>query len=263
MYEPSQIRFRLRGRFGDLQLDAEADVPAEGVTALTGPSGAGKTTLLRCLAGLARAEGEVVVGDAVWQDARRFVPPHRRGIGYVFQEPSLLPHLSVKRNLQYAARRAGDGPGPAFGEAVAMLGLEALLARSPAALSGGERQRVAIARALLSRPRLLLMDEPLSSLDAASKAELLPYLDALHRGLRLPILYVSHDALEIARLADRTLGMAGGRLRGPARKLSPAAGDPLALLEGTQVRALARAALAAGLSIEAGEAGDLRKAGEA
>ncbi|CAN7297517.1 ATP-binding cassette domain-containing protein [Phenylobacterium sp. LjRoot225] len=263
MSQPSHIRFRLRGRFGGLQLDAEAEVPAEGVTALIGPSGAGKTTLLRCLAGLARAEGEVMVGEAVWQDARRFVPPHRRGIGYVFQEPSLLAHLSVKRNLEFAARRAGERPGPAFDDAVAMLGLEALLDRSPAALSGGERQRVAIARALLSRPELLLMDEPLSSLDAASKAELLPYLEALHRRLRLPILYVSHDALEIARLADRVLRMDGGRLRGPASELSRTAGDPLALLEANQVKALARAALAAGLSIDPIVAGEARKVGEA
>jgi molybdate transport system ATP-binding protein len=259
MDEPSHIRFRLDGRFGDLRLDAEAQIPGRGVTALIGPSGSGKTTLLRCLAGLARAEGEVAAGDAVWQDARRFVPPHRRGVGYVFQEPSLLAHLSVRGNLEFALGRAADGVGPAFDDVAAMLGLGALLDRSPAALSGGERQRVAIARALLSRPVLLLMDEPLSSLDADSKAELLPYLEALHRRLRLPILYVSHDALEIARLADRVLRMEAGRLRGPASEISPQTGDPLALLAATQVKALARAALAAGLSIEpirAEEAGE-------
>jgi molybdate transport system ATP-binding protein len=254
MHEPGHIRFRLDGRFGDLRLDVEAQIPAQGVTALIGPSGSGKTTLLRCLAGLERAEGEVAVGGLVWQDAKRFVAPHRRGVGYVFQEPSLLAHLSVRRNLEFAARRADQGPGPALDDVAAMLGLGALLDRSPAALSGGERQRVAIARALLSRPNLLLMDEPLSSLDAASKAELLPYLEALHRRLRLPILYVSHDALEIARLADRVLRMEAGRLRGPASEISPQAGDPLALLATTQVKALARAALAAGLSIEPSKA---------
>jgi molybdate transport system ATP-binding protein len=252
--DPTDIRFRLAGRFGALALDAAASIPAHGVTALVGPSGSGKTTLLRCLAGLARAEGEVAAGEAVWQDARRFEPTHRRGIGYVFQEPSLLAHLSVRQNLEYAARRAADRPGPAFADAVAMLGLEALLGRSPAALSGGERQRVAIARALLARPQLLLMDEPLSSLDASSKAELLPYLETLHRRLRLPILYVSHDALEIARLADRVLRIEAGRLRGPPSELSPGAGDPLALLDATQVRALARAALATGLTIEPAQA---------
>jgi molybdate transport system ATP-binding protein len=248
---PGEIRFRLKGRFGAFRLQAEARLPANGVTALIGPSGAGKTTLLRCLAGLARASGEVVVEDAVWQDASRFLPTHRRGVGYVFQEPSLLPHLSVRGNLEFAVRRAGGGEAPAFDDAVEMLGLRPLLERYPARLSGGERQRAAIARTLLSRPVLLLMDEPLSSLDAASKAELLPYLDALHRSLRLPVLYVSHDALEVARLADRVLRMADGRLAGLPHELSAGAGDPLELLDLAQVRALARTALAAGLTLEA------------
>lgn len=246
------IRFRLQGRFGDFPLDAEAAVPAEGVTALIGASGSGKTTLLRCLAGLARAEGEVVAGEAVWQDGRRFKPPHRRGVGYVFQEASLLPHLSVRGNLAFAEKRAGEGPGPSFAETVEMLGVQDLLERSPQALSGGERQRVAIGRALLSRPVLLLMDEPLSSLDTASKADVLPYLERLHRTLQLPILYVSHDALEVARLADRVLRIEAGRLRGPASEL--AGDDPLALLEPGQIEALARAALAAGLSVGRGTA---------
>jgi molybdate transport system ATP-binding protein len=250
MGEPDQIRFRLAGRFGGFALDAAACVPASGVTALVGPSGSGKTTLLRCLAGLARAEGEVTVAGAAWQDGRRFLPVHRRGVGYVFQEASLLPHLSVRGNLAYAARRAGAGAGPAFDEVVAMLGLPGLLERSPQALSGGERQRVAIARALLAKPVLLLMDEPLSSLDPAGKADVLPYLEAMHRALSLPVLYVSHDAVEVARLADRVLRIEGGRLRGPAHELSP--GDPLAELEEAQVRALARAALAAGITAEAG-----------
>ena len=244
------IRLRLQGRFGGFSLDAEAEFPAEGVTALIGPSGSGKTTLLRCLAGLARAEGEVEVAGARWQEGRRITPPHRRGVGYVFQEPSLLSHLSVRGNLEFAIRRAGKGAGPGFAEAVEMLGLGRLIDRTPSTLSGGERQRVAIARALLSRPILLLMDEPLSSLDAAGKADVLPYLDALHRSLRLPILYVSHDAIEVARLADRVLRIERGRLRGPATALSNGGGDPLTLLSETQVRALARAALAAGLDVE-------------
>ena len=244
------IRFRLQGRFGRFALDACAEVPATGVTALIGPSGSGKTTLLRCLAGLARAEGEVEVAGSVWQEGRNFVAPHRRGAGYVFQEPSLLPHLTVRGNLEFARRRAGAGAGVVFAEAVEMLGLQRLLDRSPQALSGGERQRAAIARALLSRPTLLLMDEPLSSLDATSKADVLPYLDALHRSLRLPILYVSHDAIEVARLADRVLRIEAGRLRGPATALSVGRPDPLALLDDRQVRALARAALAAGLDVE-------------
>lgn len=241
--ETGDINLRLMGRFGDFALEAEATIPGWGVTAIAGPSAAGKTTLLRCLAGLARAEGWVRVGQTVWQDAQTFTPAHRRGVGFVFQEPSLLPHLSVEANLRFASKRAGERPGPAFAEVVDMLGLAGLLGRSPAALSGGERQRVAIARALLSKPVLLLMDEPLSSLDPASKGEVLPYLEHLHQSLRLPIVYVSHDVLEISRLADRVIRMEAGRL-GPAIGHSA---DPLDGLTPTQVEALARAALAMGL----------------
>jgi molybdate transport system ATP-binding protein len=248
----AEIHLDLRGRFGGFRLDARAVIPARGVTAIMGPSGSGKTTLLRCLAGLARAEGRVVVGERVWQDGGLFLPTHARGVGYVFQEPSLLPHLSVKGNLAFAARRAGKRPGPGFEEVAAMLGLERLLGRSPEALSGGERQRAAIGRALLSKPALLLMDEPLSSLDAASKAEVLPYLEQLHRSLSLPILYVSHDALEVARLADRVIRMEAGKLGPVVGRRAGADADPLAVLSPDQVRALARAALAAGLDVEQG-----------
>ncbi|HEX3699295.1 MAG TPA: ATP-binding cassette domain-containing protein [Phenylobacterium sp.] len=241
----SEVRFSLKGRFGGFALDAEASLPAAGVTALVGPSGSGKTTLLRCLAGLARAEGEVRVGEAVWQDGHRFVAPHRRGVGFVFQEASLLPHLSVSQNLAFAARRAPPGEGPSLGETAEMLGLGELLTRGPQSLSGGERQRVAIGRALLSGPVLLLMDEPLSSLDVASKAEVMPYLEELHRRLNLPVLYVSHDASEVTRLADRVIRMADGRLQAGE---APSPGrDPLALMSQAQIRGLAQAALAVGL----------------
>jgi molybdate transport system ATP-binding protein len=249
------LRFRLNGRFGGFTLECEAEVPA-GVTALVGASGSGKTTLLRCVAGLARAEGRVAVGDVVWQDEHQFLPPHQRGVGVVFQEPSLLAHLSVRQNLAFAARRAPAGEGLTLGETAEMLGLVGLLQRGTDSLSGGERQRVAIARALLSRPVLLLMDEPLSSLDASSKAEVMPYLEEIHRALRIPILYVSHDATEVARLADRVLQMRAGRLA-CARTSAPTpddSHDPLALMNPGQVRALARAALAAG--IEPPEAGE-------
>jgi len=242
-----QIRFRLQGRFGDFALDVEAALPAAGVTALIGPSGSGKTTLLRGLAGLARMEGEVVVGEAVWQAGGRFLPTHRRGVGYVFQDASLLPHLSVRRNLAYAERRARLRQGLTFDAAVEMLGLGRLLDRAPAALSGGERQRASIARALLGRPALLLMDEPLSSLDADSKAEVMPFLEQLHRALALPVIYVSHDVVEVARLADRVLQIAHGRLLGPARPVARGDTDPLAQLGESRIRALARAALSAGL----------------
>jgi molybdate transport system ATP-binding protein len=209
------VEFQLQGSFGELQLDCAAALPASGVTAIMGASGSGKTTLLRCLAGLARAEGHVRVGEVVWQDGQRFEPPHGRGVGYVFQEPSLLPHLTVAENLAYAIRRAPPEPGPSLSDLAERLGFEKLLKRRPHFLSGGERQRVAIARALLSRPALLLMDEPLSSLDARSRAESLDYLQPLMAELALPVIYVTHDAGEAARLARQTLSMDEGRLAEP------------------------------------------------
>lgn len=206
------IDFRLKGRFGELGLDCAAQLPAAGVTAIMGRSGSGKTTLLRCLAGLARAEGHVRVGEAVWQDGPQFAPVHRRGVGLVFQEASLLPHLSVAENLAFAARRAPALPGPSAAELAARLGLERLLGRRPAQLSGGERQRTAIARALISRPALLLMDEPLASLDAEARAECLDYLQPLFAELGLPVIHVTHDRAEAERLAGALLVMADGRL---------------------------------------------------
>ena len=238
-----EITFALAGRFGDFALDAAATVPARGVTAIVGASGAGKTTLLRCLAGLERANGRIEVAGEVWQDAAHVTPAHRRGVGYVFQEPSLFPHLSVAKNLDFAARRAPAGPGPEGPETIRMLGLASLLDRMPDRLSGGERQRVAIARALVSKPRLLLLDEPLSSLDPQGKAEVLPFLYRLHRELALPVFLVSHDTLEVARLADRALRMQAGRLA-PVTK----ADDPLSAFDADQIRALATAALEAGLA---------------
>jgi molybdate transport system ATP-binding protein len=209
----SRIEARFQSTLGAFALDAEFSVPGQGVSALFGPSGSGKTTLLRLIAGLARAPGRLVVNGEVWQDEKDFVPTHRRALGYVFQEASLFPHLSVRGNLEYgwkrvpaAERRIG------FDDVVGWLGLAALLPQSPQQLSGGQRQRVAIGRALLSSPRLLLMDEPLSALDAASRAEILPYLERLHRELELPILYVSHALDEVARLADTLLLIDAGRI---------------------------------------------------
>ncbi|MDP9103281.1 MAG: ATP-binding cassette domain-containing protein, partial [Pseudomonadota bacterium] len=145
------LQAALKGRFGRFQLHAALDVPAQGITAITGRSGSGKTTLLRCIAGLERAAGRVTVRGEVWQDSATFVPPYRRAVGYVFQEAGLFPHLSLRANLRYGMDRAGGRQGLAFDEVVNLLGLEALLPRSPTKLSGGERQRGAIARALLSR----------------------------------------------------------------------------------------------------------------
>jgi molybdate transport system ATP-binding protein len=242
------IEGHFTGRLDAFSLDAAFAFPATGITALSGPSGSGKTSLLRCIAGLARLPGRLSVGGEVWQDERTFVPPHRRPVGVVFQEASLLAHLSVRGNLLYGARRSPGKAEAGLDDMVELLGLGPLLGRSTANLSGGERQRVALGRALLSQPRLLLMDEPLSSLDADSKAEILPYLDRLHRELAIPALYVSHDAGEIARLADRVLGMREGRILATAEPLS---GDALTGLSASERDGLARAALRAGLAPEA------------
>jgi len=236
------------GRLEAFALDAAFAFPAKGITALSGPSGSGKTSLLRCIAGLTRLEGRLSVGGEVWQDERRFLPPHRRPVGVVFQEASLLAHLSVRGNLLYGAKRTSAKAQVDLDDTVELLGLGPLLGRSTANLSGGERQRVALGRALLSQPRLLLMDEPLSSLDAGSKAEILPYLERLHRALAIPALYVTHDAGEIARLADRVLTMRAGRVLTEA---AAAPGqDALARLSAGERDALARAALRAGLAPE-------------
>jgi len=194
-------------------LDVDLQLPASGVSVLFGHSGSGKTTLLRCIAGLQRAPlGELRVLGEVWQSAKNFLPTHRRPIGYVFQEASLFDHLSARGNLDYACKRAPRvSDGTSFDEAVDLLGIGELLDRRPAQLSGGERQRVAIARALLIQPRLLLMDEPLAALDLPRKLEILPYLERLKRRLDLPIIYVSHAADEVARLADYLVAMEKGR----------------------------------------------------
>ncbi len=211
------IRAAFAGALGGFCLDAAFDAPMRGITALFGPSGCGKTTILRCMAGLQRLAGHLSVGGEVWQDDASgiFRRPHERPVGYVFQEASLFPHLSVRDNLLFGARRAArNGGALVIGEEaiVGLLGIGHLLGRAPGALSGGERQRVAIGRALLSQPRLLLMDEPLSALDRMTKEEILPYLEALHAHLSIPILYVSHDIGEIERLADRLVLVEAGRV---------------------------------------------------
>jgi molybdate transport system ATP-binding protein len=214
MSGPGCIEAAFRGRVGAFALDAAFAAPARGVTAVFGPSGCGKTTLLRCIAGLQRvADGRCLVQGEVWQGARMFAPPHRRAIGYVFQEASLFAHLSVRGNLMFGAPRGGSSPQRiGFDEVVDLFGLAPLLERAPSKLSGGERQRVALGRALLSQPKLLLMDEPLSALDAAAKSEILPFLERLHDRLSLPAIYVSHDMAEVERLADFLVLMEQGRV---------------------------------------------------
>lgn len=219
----SEIEARFAGAVGGFRLNVALRFPARGVTALFGPSGSGKTTILRCVAGLQRLPGRLLVGGETWQDDARgvFRRPHRRRLGYVFQEASLFPHLSVRGNLLYGARRAGGAPGLSFAAAVEMLRLAPLLDRSPAALSGGERQRVAVGRALLSQPRLLLLDEPLSALDQGAREEIIACFEVLHRELSIPTLYVSHDLAEVARLSDHLAVLSAGALlaAGPVREI--------------------------------------------
>ncbi|HEX2251991.1 MAG TPA: molybdenum ABC transporter ATP-binding protein [Thermoanaerobaculia bacterium] len=223
---------RLELTLGTLRLDAELTAPAPGVTALFGPSGAGKTTLLRALAGLERAAGVVEVAGRRWQDtaAGVFLPTHRRPLGYVAQEAALFAHRTVRGNLRYALERTPAGRRRLdVEEAARRVGLEGLLERRPEGLSGGERQRVALARALLRSPDLLLLDEPLAALDAAAKAEILPYLERLGRELAMPVLYVTHSRDEVLRIADRLVLLDAGRIQaaGPladlATRLDPAA----------------------------------------
>ncbi len=211
----SELRLHLtcRGDSGfTLQLDCA--LPARGITAVYGPSGSGKSTLLECIAGLRAPEPDSVIrlnGDT-WQGQGSPVPPWRRGIGFVFQDARLFPHLDVGQNLDYAmARRSAPGT-VTFGQVVAWLELDDLLARATATLSAGQKQRVAIGRALLSAPRLLLLDEPLANLDHAARQQCLRCLQRLSGELQLPMLYVSHDIEEVSQLADHLLLLDRGRL---------------------------------------------------
>lgn len=210
----SNIRAHFALQLENFALDAVFVAPAVGVTALFGPSGSGKTTLLRCIAGLERALGNLHVNGEVWQDDRQFVPTHKRPLGYVFQEASLFSHLSVRANLEYGYKRIAPSERKVqLEQVVEWLGLSHLIERNnPVKLSGGERQRVAIGRALLTSPRILLMDEPLAALDLASKQEILPYLERLHRELDIPVIYVSHALDEVARLADHIVLLQQGRV---------------------------------------------------
>ena len=209
------ISAQLKLKRPDFALDVDLQLPGHGVTALFGPSGCGKTTCLRSLAGLERAQGRVTVNQAVWQDdaSQQWLPTHRRALGYVFQEASLFPHLSVQRNIDYGLKRTPAARRKVSQErAVELLGIGHLMDRMPATLSGGERQRVAIARALATSPEVLLMDEPLAALDAQRKAEVLPYLDQLQRHLHIPVIYVSHSLDEVARLAQHMVLLDAGQV---------------------------------------------------
>jgi len=226
------IAARFRLDHPGFRLDVDLDLPGSGITALFGPSGSGKTTLLRCLAGLEHGTGRLDVNGEVWQEGSRVRPTHLRPLGYVFQDARLFAHLDVGRNLDFGRRRS-RGPAADRAAIVEMLGLGSLLGRMPEHLSGGEQQRVAIARALLAAPRLLLMDEPLAALDHARKQEILPYLERLRDELDIPVLYVSHNADEVARLAAHIVVMEGGRAvaQGPLAEILARVDLPIRLGE--------------------------------
>jgi molybdate transport system ATP-binding protein len=209
----SGIHAHLNQSYAGFQLDVDVAFPAKGVTAIYGPSGSGKSTLLRCIAGLEHAEGSLIVNGDVWQDKTRFIAPHQRPIGYVFQEATLFPHMTILDNLNYGFKRQSQNHnGFSLEPIIQLLGIEHLLNRKPEKLSGGEKQRVAIARALAVNPKILLMDEPMSALDLARKREILPFLEKLHNELSMPVLYVTHSPNEVARLADHLVVLDQGKV---------------------------------------------------
>ena len=206
---------RIEHRFGDFRLAIEFAISRPGLTALFGPSGSGKSTCINLISGLLKPESGYIEinGKAVFDSASGLnLPARRRRVGHVFQDARLFPHLSVSRNLDFGARRSPEPPSPAErGRIVEMLGIGHLLARRPAGLSGGERQRVALGRALLTKPSLLLLDEPLAALDQARKSEILPHLERLRDEARIPIVLVSHALDDVARLADDIVVVNEGR----------------------------------------------------
>jgi molybdate transport system ATP-binding protein len=226
------LAVELRHRFPAIRIAIDFTVPSPGITVLFGPSGSGKSTVIAAAAGLLRPDTcRIAIGGDILADTRSgiWLPPERRRVGLVFQDPRLFPHMSVTSNLMFGMRRTRERQ-TGFDEVVDLLGIRPLLARRPTTLSGGERQRVAIGRALLRQPQLLLMDEPLASLDAARKSEILPYLVRLKTTLRLPVLYVTHSLDELLQLADSVVLMEAGSVvaAGPVAEVSARADLPLA-----------------------------------
>jgi molybdate transport system ATP-binding protein len=219
------LQVQVQKRLGAFQLDAVFEASEEGVTVLFGPSGAGKSSVLAAIAGALRPDAGLVHldGQPLFDAAARIdIPMERRRIGWVFQDARLFPHLSVEGNLRYGLKRAHASDRPiTFDEVTAVLGIERLLHRRPRDLSGGERQRVGLGRALLSQPRLLLMDEPLASLDAARRHEILPFFEQLKARFGVPVVYVTHSLAEAVRLGDRMAVMREGRVvaQGPLAEI--------------------------------------------
>ncbi len=224
------LNLQYRGQH-EFTLELDCALPTTGITAIYGPSGSGKTSLLDCIAGLRMAEpgSEILFQDEVWQDTTTFRPPWQRGVGYVFQDSRLFPHMTVAGNLDYALRRRHADDGPALAQLTSWLDLGDLLDKGAEQLSGGQKQRVAIARALLSNPCLLLLDEPLANLDRPAARQCLGYLQRLHGELELPMLYVSHNIEEVSELADHLLLLKQGKAmaQGPTLELCSRLDDQL------------------------------------
>jgi molybdate transport system ATP-binding protein len=207
------LRLNLSLKRQAFALRVDLTLPAQGITVIFGPSGSGKTTLLRCVAGLEPCDGLIALGDDTWQDSSQgpMKPTWQRRIGYVFQEASLFEHMNVAENLLYGLRRVDQKTGVQdLQPTLDLLGIQSLLRRSVATLSGGERQRVAIARAVAAKPKLLLLDEPLASLDHARRDEVLPWLEKLRDELQLPMLYVTHSKDEMTRLGNQVVTLDQG-----------------------------------------------------
>lgn len=206
------LNVNLQKQLGELSLRAELSIPTQGITGIFGVSGSGKSSLINLISGLMKPDqGRIQLNGRTLVETEKKInlPPHRRNLGYVFQDARLFPHYSVKGNLLYGVKNSDE---PHFEQIVALLGLEPLLRRYPLSLSGGEKQRVAIGRALLSKPEMLLMDEPLSALDLPRKQELLAYLEKLTQDIQVPILYVTHSLDELRRLAERVIFMENGNI---------------------------------------------------
>jgi molybdate transport system ATP-binding protein len=238
----SEIRLQLDLARNIFNLKVDLHLPAQGISVIYGLSGSGKTTLLRCVAGLeTHARGLVQVGSDIWQhdSAGVYLPTFKRPLGFVFQEASLFVHLDVADNLSYGLRRGhAHNQKIVLDEAIALLGIGDLLQRRTDQLSGGERQRVAIARALATQPKLLLLDEPLASLDSARKQDILPWLEKLRDELKIPMLYVTHAADEVVRLADTLVVRESGQVRAVGPVTEVLSSIDLPLVVGDDVGAL-------------------------
>lgn len=204
------IKIDITHPFQDFTFRADLELPSDGITSIFGPSGSGKTTLLNFISGkLTPKKGFIKINDKVILDTEHKIslPIHQRGIGYVFQDPTLFPHYSVEKNLLYGAKEKNP---ELFADIIKLLGIEPLLQKRIAYLSGGEKQRIAIGRALLSSPNILLMDEPLSALDQARKEEILHYLEEIPEQFKIPILYVTHNIKEAERLSQSFIAVDKG-----------------------------------------------------